>query len=255
MFNIAFNTFRELLRNKILTMILLFAVVLIVFTKVLATLSLGQTERIIIDFGIALIEIFGLVSVIFIGGQILFREIEGKTIYLILSKPIHRYEFLIGKFMGFTLMILLIILIQSLVFVGLLWYEKIGLDPLIFISLGSIMIKLTIVFSIILLFSTFTNPLLSIFLTIGVYISAHAAHGMLEMAIRLQNEWFTLMSKGLLTVLPPFEALNTAKNTIGTPVGIDSSIFLIQSGSALLYLGVIIGISIVIFHKKSFENA
>lgn len=101
MYNIAINTFRELLRNRILSVILLFACALIGFSLVLATLSLGETKRIIVDFGLSMIEIGGLIAVIFVGGQILFKEIEGKTIYLILSKPIARKDYILGKFFGF----------------------------------------------------------------------------------------------------------------------------------------------------------
>lgn len=116
MFNIAFNTFRELVRNRILTLIAFFSSVMIAFSLVLASLSLGQTERIVLDFGLAMIEICGLISVIFVGGQILFRELEGRTIYLILSKPIARHEFILGKFLGFGMILVLMHVLESLVF-------------------------------------------------------------------------------------------------------------------------------------------
>jgi hypothetical protein len=74
--NIAFTTFRELVRNRILSLILLFSILLIAFSQVLATLSLGQTNRIVIDFGLAMIEISGLIATVFVGGQILYKEIE-----------------------------------------------------------------------------------------------------------------------------------------------------------------------------------
>jgi ABC-type transport system involved in multi-copper enzyme maturation permease subunit len=76
MWNIAKNTFRELARNKMLYLILFFGILLIIFSLALAALSLGQTDKIVGDFGLAMIEVFGLLSVIFIGSQLLFREIE-----------------------------------------------------------------------------------------------------------------------------------------------------------------------------------
>jgi ABC-type transport system involved in multi-copper enzyme maturation permease subunit len=84
-----------------LYLIVFFGVILIVFSLLLASLSLGQKDKIILDFGLAMIEVFGIVSVVFVGSQILFKEIEGKTIYLILSKPIKRSAFILGKFIGF----------------------------------------------------------------------------------------------------------------------------------------------------------
>jgi ABC-type transport system involved in multi-copper enzyme maturation permease subunit len=99
MFPIALNSFREFIRNKILTLITFFAVVLIGFSLFLASISMGEVSRLVRDFGIQMIEWFGVVTVVFLGSQMLFRELEGRTIYLILSKPIERYEFLIGKFL------------------------------------------------------------------------------------------------------------------------------------------------------------
>lgn len=172
--NIAINTFRELLRNRILTVILFFACALIGFSIVLASLSLGETKRIIIDFGLSMIEIGGLIAVIFVGGQILFKEIEGRTIYLILSKPIERKDYILGKFFGFGAIILLLVLLQGLVLTGLVIYQGIALDSLMFVAIAAIAMKLLLVFAIILFFSTFSSPLLSILFTLGVYISAHS---------------------------------------------------------------------------------
>lgn len=225
MFNIAANTFRELVRNRILTMILFFAITMILFSTVLASLSLGQSERIILDFGLAMMEICGLICVVFIGGQILFREIEGRTIYLILSKPIARRDFLLGKFFGFSAIIAVLLVLQSIVFSGLLYFEGIGFSLLLPVAIIAIFAKLLIVFAIILFFSTFTTPLLSIFLTIGIYISAHSANSVLDMALRLKSQAFVALSQGLVALLPNFEALNFAKNTIGSSIALSPSLF------------------------------
>lgn len=136
--NIAINTFRELLRNRILTVILFFACALIGFSIVLASLSLGETKRIIIDFGLSMIEIGWLIAVIFVGGQILFKEIEGRTIYLILSKPIERKDYILGKFFGFGAIILLLVLLQGLVLTGLVIYQGIPLNSLMFVAIAAI---------------------------------------------------------------------------------------------------------------------
>ncbi len=214
MFNIAFNTFRELIRNRILTIILFFTFVLILFSQVLASLSLGQTDRIVLDFGLAMIEICGLIAVIFVGGQILFRELEGRTIYLILSKPIARRDFIFGKFLGFSGIILLLLLLQSAVFAGVLAFGHIAFDPLILTALLAIFVKLLLVFAIILFCSTFTNPLLSILVTMGIYIAAHSTSTILDMAARLKNPSLIIIGKFLTAVMPNFEALNFAKNTL-----------------------------------------
>jgi ABC-type transport system involved in multi-copper enzyme maturation permease subunit len=255
MYNLAINTLRELLRNRILSVILLFACALIGFSIVLATLSLGESKRIIVDFGLSMIEIGGLIAVIFVGGQILFREIEGRTIYLILSKPIARKDYILGKFIGFWAVVLLIVGIQGLVLLGIMAFQSLAFDPLIFIALASIAVKLLLVFAIILFFSTFSSPLLSILFTLGVYISAHWITGVLDMAIRNGNTAMIYLSKFLMTIFPQFEALNSAKNTLGTPVALDASFYATNFGVAALFLVLTLIAASLIFEFKKFENA
>jgi ABC-type transport system involved in multi-copper enzyme maturation permease subunit len=110
MLNIALNTFREIIRNKFLYLIIFFAFVFIIFSISLWRLTIWDDSKIIVDFWLAMIEIFWFLSVLFVWSQLLFKEIEWKTIFLILSKPIKRYQFIIGKFFGFSLCVLLIIL-------------------------------------------------------------------------------------------------------------------------------------------------
>lgn len=123
MINIALNTFREIIRNKFLYIILFFAFLFILFSLALGKLTIGEGEKVIVDFGLAMIEIFGIFGIIFIGSQLLFKEVEGKTIFLILSKPIRRHEFILGKFFGFSGVIAVIIAVQALIFLAVLLFQ------------------------------------------------------------------------------------------------------------------------------------
>ncbi|MDD5376513.1 MAG: ABC transporter permease subunit [Candidatus Gracilibacteria bacterium] len=253
MFNIALNTFRELARNKILYMIVFFGVALIGFSLVLATLSLGQSDKIVVDFGLAMVEVFGIISVIFIGSQLLFREIEGKTVYLILSKPVARGDFILGKFLGFATILFFIIFIQSIISTVVFVVAKTPLSFLLFASIGFIYLKLLLLFAIILFFSTFISPLLSILLVMGVYIISHSVTTMTDMAIRSGNRMLFYFSKILMVIFPNFEALNI-KSIIGTPVVLHPSFFAINILHALLYLAVMLTFAVLIFNRKTFEN-
>ncbi|NCP76791.1 ABC transporter permease [Candidatus Gracilibacteria bacterium] len=253
MFNIALNTFRELARNKILYMIVFFGIALIGFSLVLGTLSLGQSDKIVVDFGLAMVEIFGIISVIFIGSQLLFREIEGKTVYLILSKPVKRRDFILGKFFGFAAILFFIIFIQSIISMIVFFIAETPLSFLLFISIGFIYIKLLLLFAIILFFSTFISPLLSILLVMGVYIIGHSITTMTDMAIRSGNQILLYLSKFLMVIFPNFEALNI-KSIIGTPIVLGSSFFAVNIVHALLYLALILTFAVLIFNRKTFEN-
>ena len=99
MFTIALNTIRELIRNKFFSLILFLGVVFILISFTLETLALGQLERMLYDFGLSFIELTGLAVILFLGGGMIALEIEGRTIFLMLSKPVSRSSILIGKFL------------------------------------------------------------------------------------------------------------------------------------------------------------
>lgn len=255
MFNIALNTFRELVRSRLLALILFFSVVLILFTAVLASLSLGQTERMVLDFGLSMIEISGLVAVVFVGGQMLAREIEGRTIYLILSKPISRHAFVFGKFLGFASVLGTIYLAETAVLSGLLWYENLPFTALFFISAAFSYLKLLVTFAVVLFFTTFASPMLSILFSLGVFISSHSAAAVLDMAARTKSEGLIWMGKALSVGLPNFEALSFPKKVIATQIEVPSAVLAISFGHAALYLCLILLFSAIIFSRKNFENA
>lgn len=97
--------------------------------------------------------------------------------------------------------------------------------------------------------------MLSILVTIGIYVASHGISGMLDMGLRIKNDILVYVSKGLLTILPNFEAMNFAKNTIGTPVALHGWLYVKDFATALLYLGIILVLTVVIFNRKGFENA
>lgn len=100
---IALNTFREAVRDRVLYVVLALASAVLVFTLALAELSLDQQQRVVRDVGLASISLFSVLVAIFLGSSLLYKEIERKTLYVILPKPIHRWEFLVGKFFGISL--------------------------------------------------------------------------------------------------------------------------------------------------------
>ncbi len=255
MFNIALNTFRELVRSRLLALILFFSVLTILFSVVLASLSLGQVERIVLDFGLAMIEISGLVAVVFVGGQMLAREIEGRTIYLILSKPISRYHFVLGKFFGFALVLAVIYFAETLVLSGLLVYEGFSLGKLFFFAALFSYLKLLVTFAVVLFFTTFAAPMLSILFSLGVFVASHSANAVADMAEKTASAGLLWFSKGLSVILPNFEALSYPKNVIATTVVLPDSVLVVSMIHALLYLALVLVFAMAVFSLKNFENA
>ncbi len=253
MWNIALNTFKEVVRNKYLYMILFFACIFLVFSLALGKLTIGEDEKVIVDFGMAMIEFFWLVGVLFVGSQLLFREIEWKTIFLILSKPIKRQDFILGKFFGFSLTILLIIIFQSFVFLSVLLFKDIEITSLILWSLFFTFLKLEIMLGLVFFFSTFMSPIMTILVSLMVYIISHSFSLMIDLFSRDGDSLTLAIIKGTQMLFPPFEALNT-KDVIGMFQDFPENYFVFNTLYAILYLLIVLFFTVKIFEKKNFED-
>jgi len=253
MLNIAKNTFKEIVRNRFLYLILFFAFVFIIFSLALGKLTIGQSEKVIVDFGLGMIEIFGLIGVLFVGSQLLFKEVEGKTIFLILSKPIKRQDFILGKFFGFSGTIGLIVLFQSLLFLGMLFWKDIEITHLIVWSLIFTFLKLEILLAIVFLLSTFMSNIMTIMISLMVYLISHSYSLLLDLFARFQDGFILEGVKWFQLLFPPMEALNI-KDVIGSFSQFSLNFFLFNSVYSFLYITIILFFTVQIFSRKTFEN-
>ncbi len=253
MLNIALNTFREIVRNKFLYMIIFFGFVFILFSIILWSLSMWDDNKIIVDFWMSMIEIFWIIWVLFVGSQLLFKEIEWKTIFLILSKPIKRYEFILGKFIGFSSTIFLIILFQAILYLSVLFFKQIEITKLIIHSIFFTFLKLELLLALVFFFSSFMSNIITILVSMLFYMVGHSFWLILDLAYRTKNEIAILFSKSLQLIFPPYEALNI-KNHIWGLAEFSNKFFLYNSAYSILYLTIILYFTIIIFNKKKFET-
>jgi ABC-type transport system involved in multi-copper enzyme maturation permease subunit len=137
---LAGNTFREAVRNKLLYNLLLFAVLMIASSVIIADLHLGHAERIYLDFGLSAIALFGTLIAIFVGINLVYREISLKTVYTLLAKPVHRWEFLLGKYAGLVALLFVEIAIMGGCFLVLLILQDAEVTSSIVLAIGMIWI-------------------------------------------------------------------------------------------------------------------
>src|SRR5882672_4739503 len=175
-FAIARNAFREAVRDRVLYNLVLFVLLLTAGAIFLGELSAGQETKIIIDLGLSAMLLFGVFIAIFVGVGLVYKEIERRTLYAILSKPIGRGQFLLGKYLGLCLTLLVNVVIMGVGVSLALIYVRRGWDPLalkIWPAILLIYVELMIVTGVALLFSTFSSPALSALLTFFVFIIGH----------------------------------------------------------------------------------
>lgn len=253
MLNIAINTFKEIIRNKYLYMIVFFWLIFILFSIVLWKLTIWEDSKMIVDFWLGMIEIFWLLWVLFVWSQLLFKEIEWKTIFLILSKPIKRYEFILWKIIWFSLTIFLIILFQSILFLSVLFLKDINIDYLIIWSIINIFLKLEITLAIVFFLSSFMSNMITIATALMVYFASHSFSIIIDLVNRMDNYILLNFVKILQLLFPPFWALNT-KDVIWNFFNFSSSFFVLNTFYSILYFTIITFFTVLIFSRKKFEN-
>lgn len=123
MIAVAVNTFREAVRDRVLNGMLGIALAVLVFSLALSELALDQKQRIVLDIGLASISLFSVVMAVFLGSSLLYKEIERKTLYVILPKPIRRHEFLLGKYFGIALTVFVFVAIMGTVQLGVTTFQ------------------------------------------------------------------------------------------------------------------------------------
>src|SRR6266705_2738837 len=173
---IARNAFREAVRDRVLYNLVLFVLLLIAGSIFLSELSAGQDAKITADLGLSAMLLFGVFIAIFVGVGLVYKEIERRTVYSIFAKPVGRGEFLIGKYLGLCLTLLVNVLVMGAGVCLALVYVSRGWDPLvlrIWPAILLIYIELMILTAVALLFSAFSSPALSALLTFFIFIIGH----------------------------------------------------------------------------------
>ncbi len=170
---LALNTYKEVIRDRILYGLVLFAVLLIGMSLALGQLSFAEQARISANFGLTAIHLTAVALAIFVGSNLVYKEIDKKTIMTILVRPISRLQFIIGKGLGLTLIILTMISGLALVLVGIFLLLNMAVDVRLAWVLLGLLCESLILLGVTLLFSMFARPILVVCLSIGIFLIGH----------------------------------------------------------------------------------
>jgi ABC-type transport system involved in multi-copper enzyme maturation permease subunit len=258
---IAGNTYRETIRDKILYNLILFALIMILSSLALGRLTLGNEDKVILDLGLSSISIFGTLIAIFIGIGLVYKELEKRTVYALLAKPVHRHELILGKYLGllFTLFVNLAIMTVglelALLYTGRMeWAGYLRLLPAVYL----IFLSLALVTALALLFSTFSTPALSALFTFFLWIIGHFGKDLQafgELTKSAAVKWFCLV---LYYVIPNFSnfALLDSRSIIRSgsyAQPIDPFVIMGATLYCLVYCTLLIALSILIFMRRDFK--
>jgi ABC-type transport system involved in multi-copper enzyme maturation permease subunit len=255
------NTFRENVRDKILYNLILFALIMIAISIALGNLTLGHENKVIIDLGLSCISIFGTLIAIFVGVSLVSKELEKRTIYAILAKPVRRWEFILGKYLGLLLTLFVNLAIMSAgLMVALLYQGGTSLMGYVWLlpAIYLISLSMAVTTAVAMTFSTFSTPTLSTLFTFFFWVIGHFNADLLEFG-QLTKSWFLGgICQFLYYVLPNvsnFESINS-RNIISSAAyyqPIDLVAVAWASLYGVLYCGILLGISLNIFSRRDFK--
>lgn len=247
---IAKNTFKETIRDRIMYGILVFSLLFLLSIKVIGSLSLGEDLFIIRSFGLAGIYLFGLIITLFLGASLIYKEIELKTIYIILSKPVKDSEVILGKFLGLLASMALILSLMGSIYLSVVWLNGGGLDYGSILAMTLQFFEISIIISVLILLSTFSAPIASTVYTIIIIYSGHLLSLMLNYATNAGGFQKYLML-GAYYLFPNLEKFNI-RNLVVHNAGITQTEFFLTAGYALVYTGLALFLAHYIFQKKEF---
>jgi len=248
-------TVKEFIRNKIFYGILGMAVVIIFWSVLISSLALGETQKIVVDFGLSAIEFFGLLTVLFLGSYLLWNEINKNTILLVLSKNPSRAQFLLGKFLGFSVVLILEIVVMLLALLAVMVFYGVPLKVEVIKAVYLVFLKLEVLLAFVLFFSTFVSPFVALFGAIGVYFVAHSTSFIRFFLVELGKGG--ALEQKVATVLyyifPNFEGFSL-KEYLLSPY-LDSYNWLrigMFSLEAAFYIFVLLLAAVMIFERREF---
>ncbi|MFO7889481.1 MAG: ABC transporter permease subunit [bacterium] len=249
---VSVNTFKETLRNKVLLNILIFAIFLILFSFIVGDWSMGHQVKVIKDIGLSAMSIFGLLIAIFIGIQLVIQELKEKTIYLIASKPVKRWEIIIGKYVGLSITLLINIILMSIALWCIDYFMEGSVDFSLIPAIILIYIEILLIVAFSLLFSSFTSPTLSAIYTLVVFILGHLSPFLRDYVEIYPDKGFHWLIEIIYYVVPNFDNLNLKITVVE---GLEMPQHFLSYGLlyGLLYISLVLLITCFVFSKKDFK--
>ncbi len=261
---IARAVFKESVRDRVPYSMVIFAALLMAASYLISQLTAGQDLKIIKDLGLAAILLFGLLIAVFIGIGLVAKEVERRSIFALLSKPVTRGQLILGKYSGLVMTLVVNIALMTVAFYAALLVMDLttpaetkaawpapALDPRLLIAIGLIVAELTLVTAIALFFSTFSSPLLSALLTLGLWVAGHFNSDLRNLENVVDSKAVGWLGRALYYVLPnlaPFDV--KAEVVYGQPVSGSHVLLTLVYGA--VYVSVLLIAANAIFRRRDF---
>jgi Cu-processing system permease protein len=262
---IALNVFRESVRDKVLYNLVVFAVLLIGASYLLGQLTAGQDVKIIKDLGLTATSIFGVIIAVFIGIGLVSKEVERRSIYGLLVKPIHRYQLVLGKYAGLTLTLAVNVAVMAVALYAVLLYMSWGVSPLVqrawdapavdptlLEAIVLIFVELMVVTAIALFFSTFSTPILSAAFTFALFIVGHFSADLRNFEQVVDSAAAARVARTLYWILPNLAQFDIKAQVVHAQA-VPPAYIGLTTCYAALYISTLLVAAMFVFSRRDFK--
>ncbi|QSQ13523.1 ABC transporter permease [Myxococcus landrumensis] len=246
------NGFREARRNRVTVVVGAFAAVVLLSSTLITEVTVATFDRVLTDFGLGMMSLILVFLTIFLSSGLLSREIERRTIFLVVSKPVSRTQFLLARLAGNMLTLAVLMTAMMLIFISQLMLFQVSLNSVQLVAAVGLWFELLVLTSAGILFSSFAGPAVSAIATTGIYFAGHLANDLYDIANRLEAGSVKTFATALYYLLPNLERVNFRPHaTYALPV--DAATFFSGAGYALGWAAVFTAVAIFIFERRDFR--
>ena len=255
---IALNTFREAARIRVLYGILVLVVGSNLLAILLGQLSLHESGRVARDVGLAGISLFGSLTAIFLGVFLLYTEVQRRTIHAIVSKPIERWEFVVGKYLGMVLVLTVLVGVFALAMIAMLMVQGVGVSSGVVKAIALSWMEVLLVAALAIFFSSFSSPFLSGLFALGLWVIGRLTPDLLGAVKVAKSVWIKWTATGALKIVPDINLYAVSGTVVdGNHVSVHGDFVswgyvAMATGYGLLWIAGLLGLAVAIFHKRDF---
>jgi ABC-type transport system involved in multi-copper enzyme maturation permease subunit len=252
---VAVNTFREAVRDRVLYNLVLFALLMIGAAILVGEISIGIERLVIINLGLSAISIFGLVMAIFIGVGLVYKEIEKRTLYSLLAKPIRRWQFLVGKYAGLLLTLTVNTAFMTLGLAVALFYVGrpfVRSDAWLLAAVYFILLQFAMITALAMFFSCFSSPMLSTLFTLGIYLTGVFADDIHVIGGFTKNPMVLAITRTIYYLVPNFHNFNVI-DTVAHAGAIPISLLWQNTLYAALYVALLLVAASAVFSQRNLK--
>lgn len=251
-FSVALNGFREARRNRVSVIVALFAIGLLAASTLVTNVTVYTLDRVLTDFGLGTMSLALVMLAIFLSSGLLSREVERRTIFLMVTKPISRPVFLLARFLGNMLTLGAILLGMGALFLVEVWLSGSSVHLPQVAAIGMLWFEVLVVSSVGFAMSSNSSQMVSAVVTTGVYLAGHLAPDIYTLSARSQSALVRFIGKVAYYILPNLDRLNFRPfAAYGQPVA--PSQFLFAAAYGIAYSAVMLSVAAWIFSRRDFR--